>query len=67
MNIGPKNYGDIYSSLEHSDSLGIPRDDVIQLTREVIEQTNPRYPLNHQSQKECLRRLKQLQKKEEKA
>ena len=62
MNIGQTNYGEIYSSLEHADTLGIPRDDVIELTREVIEHTNPKYPINHQSQRECLRRLKQLSK-----
>lgn len=62
MNIGNTNYGELYSSLEQADSLGISREDVIELTREVIEQTNPRYPINHQSQRECLRRLKQLSK-----
>lgn len=61
MNIGNIRYGELYQSLEQARSLGIPKEDVIELTKEVIEQTNPRYPINHQSQRECLRRLKQLQ------
>ena len=62
MNIGSTNYGEIYSSLEHARTLGVPMEDVIELTHEVVEQTNPKYPVNHQSQAECLRRLKQIQK-----
>ncbi len=61
MNIGPTNYGDVYSNLEHARSLGIKDENVIQLTEEVKLHVNPKYPVSHQGNRERLRNLRQLQ------